>query len=94
MPLQRRLPKRGFRNLFRVVYATVNLKDLGRFAAGSVVDEAALRQERLVKGRRPIKILGEGEIGQALTVRAHAFSARARERIVAAGGSAEDLSNA
>jgi large subunit ribosomal protein L15 len=94
MPLQRRLPKRGFRNFFRQAYATVNLKELGRFPAGSVVDEAAMREHGLVPRRLPIKVLGTGDVDRALTVRAHAFSARAKERIVAAGGTAEELRDA
>ena len=94
MPLQRRLPKRGFRNIFRQEYSTVNLKDLAKFPPGSVVDAAVLREQGVVKRRHPLKVLGDGDIGHALTVRAHAFSSRARERIVAAGGTAEDLRNA
>ena len=94
MPLQRRLPKRGFRNIFRRRFSVINVGDLGRFPAGSVVDVAALRERGLVKGPHPVKVLGEGEVGHAFTVRVHAFSARAKERIVAAGGAAEVVGHA
>jgi large subunit ribosomal protein L15 len=89
MPLQRRLPKRGFHNPFRHEFAVVNLGELADFPAGSVVDLAALRERGLVKRRKPVKVLGDGELGHALTVRVHAYSAKAKERIVAAGGTAE-----
>ncbi len=88
-PLQRRLPKRGFRNPFGVHYVVVNVGALAVFPAGTIVDVAGLRQRGLVRRRRPVKVLGDGELPYALTVRAQAFSARARERIAAAGGSAE-----
>jgi large subunit ribosomal protein L15 len=91
MPLVRRLPKRGFRPVDRVEYAVVNLRDLTRFAAGSAVGPDELKQSGLIRGRGPIKCLGEGSLDHALTVRAHAFSAKARERIEAAGGSVEVL---
>ena len=89
MPLQRRLPKRGFRPVDRVRYVVVNLARLVAFPAGSTVGPDELRARGLARGRRPIKCLGEGTVAHALTVRAHAFSASARERIVAAGGTAE-----
>jgi len=89
MPLQRRLPKRGFHNPFRRAFAVVNLGDLAAFPAGSVVDLAALRERGLVKRRGPVKVLGDGDLGHALTVRVHAYSTKAKERIVAAGGAAE-----
>jgi large subunit ribosomal protein L15 len=96
MPLQRRLPKRGFHNPFRREFSIVNLGDLQtRFEAGAVVDADALRQSGLVRGKRlPIKILGKGEISKALTVKADKFSAAARERLEAAGGRAEEPSRA
>ncbi len=95
MPLHRRLPKRGFFNLFRVEYAVVNLDDLAaRFAAGTVVTPELLRAERLVRSRRPVKVLARGEIGVALTVKAHKFSGKAAEKIAAAGGSVEALEGA
>ena len=92
MPLQRRLPKRGFHNPFRVEYCVINLGQLEVFEAGSVVDPASLRERNLVRrNSMPIKILGDGELSKSLTVRAHKFSASARERLEAAGGVAEVL---
>jgi large subunit ribosomal protein L15 len=92
MPLHRRLPKRGFFNLFRVEYSVVNLDDLGaRFAAGTIVTPDLLRAQRLVHGKRPVKVLARGEIAVALTVKAHKFSGKAAEKIAAAGGSIEAL---
>ncbi len=87
-PIQRRLPKRGFNNPFAPACAEVNVGDLERFPAGTVVDEAALLACRLVakKGIR-IKVLVEGELTRALTVHAHKFSASALEKIGKAGGS-------
>ena len=91
MPLFRRLPKRGFSNVrFADPVAVVNVDALNRFRKGKEVDPAALREAGLVKGRvRFVKILGRGDLKEALTVRAHAFSASAREKIEAAGGQAE-----
>ena len=90
MPLSRRLPKRGFHNPFRQEYAVINLGSLERFEAGSVVDLDVFRQTGLVGGRKgKVKILAKGELTKALTVRAHAFSAQAREKITALGGTAE-----
>jgi large subunit ribosomal protein L15 len=92
MPLIRRVPKRGFNNgPFRKDYATLNIGALqGRFEAGAVVDEAALRAVGLVKGRHDdgLKILGDGELTVALTVRATKFSEGAAQKIAAAGGQA------
>lgn len=90
MPLQRRLPKRGFHNPFRLAYAVVNLKQIeARFEAKSVVDPEALAAKGLCGKGQPIKVLGDGELKKAVTVKAHAFSGKARERIEAAGGQAE-----
>lgn len=89
-PLQRRIPKSGFTNIFRTIYATVNVEDLSIFEAGAKVDETALRAVGLVKGRFDgIKILGNGEIDRALTVVAAKFTAQAADKIQAAGGRAE-----
>lgn len=87
-PMQRRLPKRGFRLPFPVSTIAINVSLLERFDAGAVVDEAALRRARLVQGRvvDRIKILGEGELSKALTVHAHRFSKSAIEKIERAGG--------
>lgn len=89
MPLARRLPKRGFHNPFRTEYQVVNLRSLERFEAGTRVDAEVLRRSGLVRGKKKIKILANGELAKALTVRADAFSRQAREKITAAGGVAE-----
>jgi large subunit ribosomal protein L15 len=91
MPLHRRVPKRGFHNPFRVEYEVVNLDTLAtRFEAGTVVTPDLLRERGLVAGgKRLVKILGRGEVGKALTVRAHKFSGKAAEKLAAAGGNAE-----
>ena len=93
MPLHRRIPKRGFHNLFRVEYDVVNLDTLGlRFEAGAVVTPDVLREKGLVPGgARRIKVLARGEVGKALTVHAHKFSGKAAEKIAAAGGATEQL---
>ncbi len=92
MPLHRRLPKSGFTNIFKKQIAIVNIRDLDRFNAGDVVDEAALIKAGLVKGRRDgIKLLGQGEIKDALTVKLNAISRTAKEKIEAAGGSVEEI---
>lgn len=92
MPMQRRLPKRGFAPMSKKVYALVNLRDLDLFEAGTVVDVAALGEAGLV-GRigDGVKILGDGELSKALTVKAHKFSKSAAEKITAAGGSIEEI---
>ena len=95
MPLHRRVPKRGFFNLFRVEYAVVNLDTIAeRFEAGTVVTPELLRERGLVKGAadQPVKVLARGEVTKALTVRAHKFSGKAAEKIKAAGGSTEAIS--
>lgn len=89
MPLHRRLPKRGFTNIFRVVYDVVNCGDLDRFEAGQKVTPAELAAARLAHGRRPIKVLGDGEVQKALNVSAHKFSASAQAKIEKAGGRCE-----
>jgi large subunit ribosomal protein L15 len=89
MPLTRRLPKRGFSNLFREEYQILNLGSLERFAPGTLVDVSALREAGLVRGKKKVKILADGELTKALTIKAHAFSQKAREKITALGGSAE-----
>ncbi len=90
MPLHRRLPKRGFSNIFGHDFAAVNVSELGRFAAGETVTPERLRQAGLVRDRSlPVKILGDGDLKVALTVQAHAFSQSARQKISAAGGKVE-----
>ncbi|MFZ7124695.1 MAG: 50S ribosomal protein L15 [Desulfobacterales bacterium] len=90
MPIQRRLPKRGFTNIFKKKIALVNVGDLAGFEAGSTVDEEELIRKGLVKGRYDgIKLLGNGDIDRAVTVKLNAASRSAREKIEAAGGSVE-----
>ncbi|HXE75943.1 MAG TPA: 50S ribosomal protein L15 [Candidatus Xenobia bacterium] len=91
MPLHRRLPKRGFANIFRREYAIVNVESLNCFAAGARVTPEALREQGLVRQPLPVKILGEGAVSVKLAVAAHAFSASAKEKIEKAGGSVEVL---
>ncbi|MEO6260857.1 MAG: 50S ribosomal protein L15 [Thermoanaerobaculia bacterium] len=92
MPLHRRLPKRGFTNIFKKEYAVVNLSDLERFDNGASIDEASLRDVGLVKGRHDgIKILGNGKLTKKLTVSAVKFSETARKHIEAAGGTCQEI---
>jgi large subunit ribosomal protein L15 len=92
MPMHRRLPKRGFTPLTRKVYALVNLCQLEIFEAGSVVDAAALLQSGLISDVCDgIKVLGTGDLSCALTIKAHKFSASAREKVTAAGGTIEEI---
>jgi large subunit ribosomal protein L15 len=91
MPLQRRLPKRGFTPLNRVEYAVVNLKQLDEFESGATVDTAALVAKGLVKHVDSlVKVLGNGDISKSLKVSADKFSQSARDKIIAAGGSVEE----
>jgi large subunit ribosomal protein L15 len=94
MPLHRRVPKRGFTNIFRVEYTVVNLDDLNeRFEAGASVTPETLRAVGLVSDRTAlIKVLGRGDISKALNVQAHKFSGTAAEKLAAAGGTAEAIS--
>ena len=88
--LARRIPKRGFNNIFGTVYAVVNVCDLERFTDGTVVDTELLKASGLVKKELDgIKILGNGELTKNLTVKAAKFSAAAKEKIEKAGGKAE-----
>lgn len=90
MPLHRRLPKRGFTNIFKKEYAILNVADLGKFEANSVVDEAALIQAGMVKQVKDgVKILGVGEVSVPLTVNVSRISASAKAKIEAAGGKVE-----
>ena len=91
MPLQRRLPKRGFTNIFRTEYNVINVKSLEeKFAAGDTVDTDSLSTKGLISRKgRPVKILGDGELKVSLTVKAKVFSATAKEKIESAGGKAE-----
>lgn len=90
MPLQRRVPKRGFHNIFATRYASVNVAALNKFEDGAVVDAAALKAAGLVKKEYDgVKILGNGNVEKKLTVKATAFSEAAKAKIEAAGGKAE-----
>ena len=90
MPLHRRLPKRGFHNPFRVEYQIVNVGQLAELD-GEITPET-LREHGLIGSiRRPVKVLGDGDLSAALVVRAHAFSASAKQKIEAAGGSTHEL---
>ena len=91
MPLQRRVPKRGFNNIFRDVVVTVNVSDLeARFDNGAVVDVAALKEVGLVKNYfDSVKVLGNGELTKSLEVKVNAYSESAKQKIEAAGGTAE-----
>ena len=90
LPLHRRVPKRGFTNIFRKAYVVLNVKDLDRFEAGAAVTPATLQQAGLVRrGPVLVKILGEGTLTKALSVSAHSFSEAAAEKIRAAGGRPE-----
>ncbi len=92
MPLHRRLPKRGFTNIFKTEYAVLNVSDLERlFDAGATIDAAALRAAGLVKGRKRIKVLGNGELTKKLTVHADKFSQTAKSKIEAAGGTCQEI---
>ncbi|HEY2774910.1 MAG TPA: 50S ribosomal protein L15 [Candidatus Binatia bacterium] len=92
MPLARRLPKFGFKNISRVAYQVINVGELAsRFEAGAVVDQDSLRERGLAMRNLPVKILGNGTLDRALTVHADAFSASAKAAIEAAGGRADTL---
>ena len=92
MPLHRRIPKRGFTNIFRTDFAVLNVDRLNDFPAGTVVTPELLLERGIVSQRsRPVKILGDGELKAALTVRVHAFSKSAEQKIAGAGGRVERL---
>ena len=90
MPIHRRLPKRGFTNISKKKIAVVNIVDLEKFESGSVVDEVALVQKGLVKGKRDgIKLLGKGDVSIPLTIKVDSVSSGARKKIEDAGGRVE-----
>lgn len=93
MPLQRRIPKRGFTNINRVEYQVVNVRDLSRLEAGDVTPELLRRSGLIGSLRMPVKILGTGDVDRAFNVTAHAFSDSARSKIEAAGGSVSLVSS-
>ena len=90
MPIHRRLPKRGFTNIFKKNFAIINIRDLARFDSGSTVDEVELIKTGLVKGIYDgIKLLGQGEIDYPLQIKVNAISESARKKISSAGGTVE-----
>ena len=92
MPIHRRLPKRGFKNPFKKVFAIINIKDLNKFDTNTIIDEAVLVKSGLVKGDRDgIKLLGNGEINIPLTLKIDKVSESARQKIESAGGKIEVL---
>ena len=90
MPLHRRMPKRGFTNIFRKEYSIVNLEALAALGE-TTINPAVLRKAGVIKTKRPVKVLGDGELSAALTVHAHKFSKSAQEKITKAGGKFEVL---
>jgi len=91
MPLQRRIPKMGFKNIFRQEYQVVNVGDLNRLTKGTVSPEDLLQARLIRKKNVPLKILGNGELSKPIEVNAHAFSKSAVQKIKAAGGKAVRL---
>lgn len=93
VPLKRRMPKRGFTNIFAKDYVLINVGDLSVFPAGSTIDAAFLKACGAIArvGKDGLKVLGEGDLTSAITIKAAKFSATAREKINAAGGTAEDV---
>jgi large subunit ribosomal protein L15 len=92
MPLHRRIPKRGFTNIFSKEFAVINVDRLNTFSAGEVVTPELLRERGIVRqAALPVKVLGDGDLKAALTVRVHAFSKSAEQKITSAGGRVERL---
>ena len=91
MPLHRRLPKRGFTNIFRQEYAIVNLEKLAGLGESIITPEVLAKARLIKRAEQPVKILGDGELSSALTVHAHKFSKSAQEKITKAGGKVEVL---
>ena len=90
MPIHRRLPKRGFTNIFKKQYAVINIYDLARFESDSIINEGELIRSGLIKGKRDgIKLLGNGELKHPLTIRVNKVSEAAVKKIEAAGGKVE-----
>ena len=95
MPLTRRVPKRGFNNIFATKYASINVSDLNKFDNGALVDENSLKEKGIVKKTYDgVKILGRGELTKKLTVKVTKYSKTAKEIIEKAGGTAEEAKNA
>ncbi|MEW6350405.1 MAG: 50S ribosomal protein L15 [Thermodesulfobacteriota bacterium] len=91
MPLQRRIPKKGFRNLFKVIYNLVHVKDLEKLEPGTTVTEELLREKGMIRRGGPVKLLADGDVSTAYTIRVNRVSASARAKIEAAGGSVEEV---
>lgn len=91
MPLQRRLPKRGFTNIFRTAHQVVNVGLLNRFEPNSEIDPGTLRKAGIIRRSLPIKLLGNGTLDRPLTIRVHAASASAKAKVEASGGKIELL---
>lgn len=90
-PLKLRSPKRGFRSPFKTVYDIINVKDLNNFNEDDIITPEELKKAGLVGGKNPVKVLGEGELNRAVTVRAHGFSKSALAKVEEKGGKAETL---
>jgi len=91
MPLVRRIPKRGFTNIFKEYYEIVNLETLSKFEPNTEITPELLKGKGIIKGKRKLKILGSGELPIPLTVKAHKFSKSAREKIIKANGKVEQI---
>jgi len=91
MPIQRRVPKRGFTNIHRTAYQVVNVGDLACFDAGATIDPAELMKAGLAKRKLPVKLLADGALDRGITIRVHAASAAAKAKVEAAGGRVEIL---
>lgn len=90
MPLQRRLPKRGFTNSFKICYNIVHVRELSRFEAGTLITAELLRERGIIKRHGPVKLLSDGDVSARYTIKLDRISAAARSKIEAAGGSVEE----
>jgi large subunit ribosomal protein L15 len=90
MPLQRRLPKKGFTNTFKIHYNIVHLKDLSQFEAGTEITPELLREKGMIKRQGPVKLLADGDVTAAYNIKLQRVSSAARSKIEAAGGSVEE----
>lgn len=90
MPLQRRLPKKGFKNPFRVTFNLVHVQDLSKFEPGTVITSELLRERGMIKRPGPVKLLSDGDVAAAYTVKLDRASSAARAKIEAAGGTVEE----
>jgi len=90
MPLQRRLPKKGFTNTFKIHYNIIHLKDLARFEAGTEITPALLRETGIIKRQGPVKLLADGEVAGAYNIKVDRVSSAAQSKIEAAGGTVEE----